>query len=210
MLYSTLVPEILPEVIGCPDTTIERAVRDAAIEFCDTALVYTVDQDPVAVTKGLTEVDLDIPTGARLVQVLRVMLGSYELTRMSREDLFSSGRAWQTDTGRPQAVTFATEASIRLVPIADQSLTEKLYIRFAVTPTRAATSVPDSIAERYYLEIVFGAKATLLLIPGQTWSNPQLAMAHRSAFERGMREARLTSSQDGVANNRRFRIPRAV
>ena len=210
MLYSTLVPEILPEILGCPDTTIERAVRDASIELCENALIYTVDQDPVSVTKGLTEVDLDIPTGTRLVQVLRAMLGQNQMDRMSREDLFASGRPWQTDAGRPVVITYSSETAIRLVPIADQALTEKLYIRFAVAPLRASTSIPDAIAERYYKEISYGAKASLLLIPGQAWSNPQLAMAHRSAFERGMREARLTSSQDSVASMRRFRIPRAV
>jgi len=129
---------------------------------------------------------------------------------MSREDLFASGRAWQTDTGRPLVITYSSETAVRLVPIADQSLTEKLYLRFAVTPLRASTSIPDEIAERFYKEISYGAKANLLMIPAQTWSNPQLAMAHRSAFERGMREARLTNSQDSVASMRRFRIPRAV
>jgi len=210
MLYSTLVPEILPEVLGCPDTTIERAIRDASIELCENALIYTVDQDPVSITKGLTEVDLDIPTGTRLVQVLRAMLGQNQLSRMSREDLFASGRAWQTDTGRPLVITYSSETAIRLVPIADQSLTEKLYLRFAVAPLRASTSIPDAIAERFYKEISYGARSNLLIIPGQPWSNPQLGMAHRSAFERGMREARLTTSQDSVASMRRFRIPRAV
>ena len=210
MLYSDLTSETLPEVPGCPDMTIERAVRDAVIEFCDTTLCYSVDQDPVSVYAGLSEVDLELPSGTRLVQVLRAKLGQNKLDRKSRDDLFSTNVAWQTLTGTPSVITYSSETAVRLVPIASAALTEQLYIRFAVTPTRASTAVADSIGERYFKEFTHGAKASLLQMPGQPWSNPQLSVAYRMQFERDMREAKLTASQDAVSGTKRFRIPRSV
>jgi hypothetical protein len=210
MLYADLVAEALPEVPGCPDITVERAIRDSVIEFCDMTLCYTVDQDPVSVYAGLSEIDLEIPTSTRLVQVLRAMLGTNQLSRFSRDDLFGTGKAWQTEKGRPQAITYASETSVRILPIADQILTEKLYIRFAVTPTRASTSVADAIGERYFKEFLHGAKSMLLQMPQQTWTNPQQAAAYRMQFERDMREAKLTSTQDAISGSKRFRIPRSV
>ena len=210
MLYSDLTTEALPEVPGCPDITIERAIRDAVIEFCDSTLCYTVDQDPVSIYAGLSEVDLELPSGTRLVQFIRGQIGREQLERKSRDDLFATETDWQTMTGRPSVITYASETSVRLVPIADKALTEQLYIRFAVTPTRASTAVADAIGERYFKEFTHGAKAMLLQMPGQPWSNPQLSVVYRMMFERDMREAKLTVSQDSVAGTKRFRIPRSV
>jgi hypothetical protein len=210
MLYSALVTEILPEVLGCPDFTIERAVRDAAVEFCETTLAYTVDQDPTPVIPNVAEVDLDIPRDTRLVQVLRAQIGRVPLERISRDDLFNSGRDWKNDKGRPQAITFETERSVRLVPTPDQRLAEPLFLRFAVAPTMASSSIPDAIGERYFRDLVYGAKAKLLMMAEQPWANPPLANLCRSLFERGMREATLTVSQDGVAATKRVRMRRVV
>ncbi len=210
MLYSDFLPEVLPEVAGCPDITVERAVRDAVIEFCDKALVYTIDQDPVVVSVGLSEIDLEIPTGTRLVQVLRAQIGRVRLDRVTRDDLYNSGRDWKTERGRPLAITYETDRSIRLVPIPDERLSDSLYVRFAVTPTMASTSVPDAIGERYFREIAFGAKSLLFIMPGQPWSNPQLAGACRAVFDRGMRDAMLDAQQDGVAARKQVRIRRVV
>jgi hypothetical protein len=210
MNWSDFVSEVLPDVLGCPDVTIERAVRDSTIEFCDETLCYTVDMDPVTVFANMDVVDLDMPTGARLVQVLRAQIGPRALGRISRDDLFMSGRSWQTDKGMPQAITFDTESSIRLIPAPDQQLSEQLFLRFAVTPSMGSNSIPDAIGNRYFREIVHGAKAALLAIPGQPWFQPQLASAYRSLFDRGIREAKLTVSQDSVAGQKRLRIRRAV
>lgn len=210
MLYSDLVSEVLPDVPGCPDITIERAIRDAAIEFFDASCAYTVDQDGEVVAAGTDVIDLAIPTGTRLVQVLRAQLGQTPLHQMSRDDLFRSGRPWQTDVGRPQLVTFESDRAVRLVPIADQTLAELLYIRFAVAPTRASSSIPDAIGERYFRELVYGAKSIVMLMPGMVWSNQQLGAAYRDLFLRGVREAKLTVAQDMVTAQRHSRIRRVV
>lgn len=210
MLYADLVPEVLPDVLGCPDFAIERAIRDSAVEFFDSSLAYTVEQDPQPVYAGLDVVDLDIPTGTRLVQLLRAQIGRRSLERISRDDLYSSGRNWKTESGLPVAVTFDSETAVRLLPTADQSLSDSLYLRFAVTPKRTSTSIPDELGERYFREIVFGAKAVLMMSPGQVWSNPQLGLDCRAMFERGMREAKLTVAQDGIAGQRQVRIRRVV
>lgn len=210
MLYSALVGEILPDVLGCPDITIERAVRDAAVEFCDRTLVYTVDQEPMVVQAGIAEIDLDIPSGTRLVQVLRAQIGRNRLDRVSREDLYNSGRDWKNEPGRPVAITFETELSVRLVPVPSERLVEPLYIRFAVTPTMASTSLPDAVGERYFKELVNGAKASLLMMPGVPWANAPLGNLCRTLFERGMREATLTASQDAVSATKRVRMSRFI
>jgi hypothetical protein len=210
MLYSALLNEVLPEVPGCPDITVQRAIRDSFVEFCDSTLCYTVDQDPQPIYAGLDVVDLEIPTGTRLVQLLRAQIGAVPLERISRDELYALHKNWKTDRGRPVAITSETDTSVRLLPTADEPISESLYLRFAVTPTRASTSIPDEIGERFYREIVAGAKSMLMLMPGKDWSNQQMGVAQRALFERGIREAKLTYSQDRVASRKQVRLRRVV
>jgi hypothetical protein len=210
MLYSALFAEVLPEVPGCPDITMERAIRDSAIEFFDTTLAYTVDQPSVAVTAGLSVVNLAIPASTRLVQLLRAQIGRRVLERITRDQLMASGVSWQTDTGTPVALTFESDTSIRLLPACDESMTDGLYLRFAVTPTRTSTTIPDALGERYFRELATGAKSRLMLMEGKDWANQQMGIAYRSMYERMMREARLTESQDRIAASKRVRIRRVV
>jgi len=210
MLYTDLNAEILPDVPGCPDLSIARAVRDSAIEFFDTTLAYTVDQDPEPIFAGLDAVDLAIPTGTRLVQFLRAQIGVKPMMQLNRDQLMRAPTKWQTLTGYPEAIVFASETSVRLVPVPDAVTADPLYLRFAVAPTRKSTSIPDDLGERYYREIVAGAKSRLFLMPQRDWSNEKLGMAYRSLYERGMKEARLTESQDRISATRRVNLRRVV
>lgn len=210
MLLADLLPEVLPDVPGCPDFTAERAIRDSAIEFFDSTLTYTVNQDPEPVYAGLDVVDLEIPAQTRLVQVLRAQIGKRRLDRIARDELYHSGREWKTEVGAPVAITMETETSIRLLPIADQATGESLLIQFAVAPTRAATSIPDELGERYFREIAMGAMAQLMLMQGRSWSNLKNGVGYRQMYERAIREAKLTAAQDGVTARRQVRLRRVV
>jgi hypothetical protein len=210
MLYSALTNEILPEVPGCPDISIERAIRDSAIEFFDTTLAYTADQGPVTVTSGVATVVLTIPAETRLVQLLRAQIGDRPLARITRDQLMTVPISWQDDTGDPTALTFNSDTAIRLLPIPNRTMPDPLYLRFAVAPTRISTSIPDAVGERYYREIAAGAKSRLMLMPEKAWSNEKMGVGYRSMYERMMREARLTESQDRISAPKRVRLRRVV
>jgi len=205
--YDALVSEIAPDVPGCPDMAIERAVRDAAIEFFDQTACWRVDQEPVAVSAGTAVVELELPAGTRLVQLLRAKLGSRPLDRKSREDLLDRFGDF-TVKGMPAAVTRESDTEIRLVPVPGLSMADRLQLHFAVTPTRASTSIPDEQGERHWQALVEGARAKLMAMLGQPWAQPKLASVARGAFEKAMREAMLTASQDAVAGTKRMKLRR--
>lgn len=210
MLYSALLNEVLPEVPGCPDVTAERAIRDSAIEFFDATLAYKVDQGPVSLTPNVPTIDLSIPAGTRLVQLLRAQLGRRRLTAITREQLMTSGTAWQTDVGMPTAVVYGTDSSIRLLPIPDRTPEEQLFLHFAVTPSRGSAQVSAALGERYFREIVAGAKSRLMLMLQKDWSNEKMGVAYRNMYERMISEACLTEAQDRIAAQTRVRLRRVA
>jgi len=208
--YTALLNEVLPEVLGCPNITAERAIRDSAIEFFDATLGYKVDQGPISVTLGVETINLSVPADTRLVQVLRAQMGRRPLSRITREQLMTSGTSWQTDTGTPTAVVYGTETSIRLLPIPDQTPTEQLFLQFAVTPSRTSTQIPTPLVERYFREICTGAKSSLMLMMQKDWSNEKMGVAYRNMYERMISEACLTESQDRIAAQARVRLRRVA
>lgn len=210
MLYSSLTSEVLPDVMGCPDVTIERAIRDACIELCAKGSAYVVQLDPIKVVAGVSEIDLELPTATRLVSVIRAQLGSQTLSPRSRDDLDRSSRDWRQESGMPREIAYESSTSIRLVPEPDQTLSSLLYIRVAVAPTKASTSIPDEIGERFYKEICAGAKANLMLMPGMPWTNPVLSQAHRALFDRALKESKVWRSMDSVGAERRVRLTRLI
>jgi len=210
MLYSALTSEVLPDVMGCPDVTIERAIRDACIELCAQGTAYVVQLDQIRVISGVAEIDLELPTATRLVSVIRAQLGYITLSPKSRDDLDRSSRDWRQETGTPREIAYESSTSIRLIPKPDQTLTSYLYIRVAVAPTKASTSIPDEIGERYYKEICAGAKSNLMLMPGMPWTNPALSQAHRALFDRGVRDSKTWRSMESVGAERRVRLARFI
>lgn len=205
MKYDSLVPEVLPDVLGCPDPTIERALRDAAVDLCVRGFVWQVVQGADNLGAGADIIDLEVPSRARLVSVLSVKAGARELTAMTREDLDAVAGDWRTATGL-WGYTWESDTELRLVGVPDAATTN-VWVRFVVAPTLASTEIPDHVAERWYQPIVAGAKSRLMLMNGTSWWNPDLAAVHLSTFMRGMREARLFAAQDGVNAQRSIIAP---
>lgn len=207
MNYSDLVSDVMPEVMGCPEPTIERAIRDSVIDFCERGMAYRVENDPVALPANVSEVDLEIPTRTRLVRVLKVRHGSKPLDPRTRDDLDADGD-WTDIKGAPTHYTFVSETAIRVVPYPNQSTTDKLHIRFAVAPTRASVAFPDEIGEKYYEIICAGAKARLMRMPSQAWSNTNMAAAYTQIFEKGVNKAKLEANNDKIRAERQVRMRR--
>jgi hypothetical protein len=74
----------------------------------------------------------------------------------------------------------------------------------------ASSSIPDEIGERFYKEICAGAKAQLMLMPGMSWTNPQLAQANRVLFDRSIRDSKMWRSRDSVSADRQVRLTRLI
>jgi len=87
MKYSDLNVHIRPEVQGCPDFIIERAVRDAAIDFCRRTDVYIPEPEFVIVIGGVNEYSVTIPTGTELNHIIDIFDNHRALQPISYNEL---------------------------------------------------------------------------------------------------------------------------
>jgi hypothetical protein len=66
-----------------------------------------------------------------------------------------------------------------------------LRLLCALKPTRASTSFPTLLYERYVETIAHGAKARVMLIPKKPYSDPAMGAYHQQMFNGLVAEARI-------------------
>jgi len=184
-LLSSFTPRIAYRVDGCPDITIEQAVLDSCIDFCERTHIIRQTLDPVTTVVGVKEVELDLPPGTRLANIIKVWVDDREIEATSEEEVgtplahVDSVPGVESTNSVPAWYIESTPGSIRLFPGPDKAYT--VTVRAALKPSRAATSVDDILFENWMNAIVEGALARLYLMP-EVWANPGLAAASAKAF----------------------------
>ncbi|MGB8517937.1 MAG: beta-propeller fold lactonase family protein, partial [Gallionella sp.] len=74
------------------------------------------------------------------------------------------------------------------------SLGGTLNIMASLVPLQSDTCIDASLAERHWDTIIHGAKARLMAIQGKPWTDPNLALFHRTEFDKGVSLATMTAA----------------
>jgi hypothetical protein len=201
MTLDGFLPYVLPEVIGCPDPTARAAVLSAAAEFCRQTRAWSEIQDPVPLVNNVQDYDLDMPPQSYALTVISIHIGSRKLTPVSMDQLSYSLPNWQTAIApEPNFYNSAVErGSVRVYPIPTEVVTPfGMAMRVAYVPLLSATTLPDFLGQRYLEVIASGAKARLMVVPGQVFSNPNLGAYYQQKFDDAIVNARIEEAMDRV------------
>lgn len=85
-----------------------------------------------------------------------------------------------------------SEYYLNLYPTPDAVVPVKVLA--AVRPMRSATSLDDDLYHRWFDAIVYGAASRLMAIPGQSFSDPQLAVMYTARAISAANKARIEGS----------------
>lgn len=155
------------------------AIRQAAIEFCERTRFWRYE-DEFAITS--TDIDgLTAPSGSVIYDIDAVWFNGRKLTpkttgQLVLEPTWRSGATAQTST--PKYVTQTEPNTIQIVPFQTGQLKFALFLK----PSQDATEVPDFLVDQHRETIAHGALARILLIPNQSFTNPDMAAAFGMAF----------------------------
>lgn len=196
------IPNILPSVIGCPDFSMRSAVIESAIELCTKASAWTETMDLVLLRQGSHSYEIDLPKDARVLLVKNVWASKGELTSKTMTEIAGLIPDWQTAQGEPRYFNQLNWEEFRVYPIPNSS-NAALTVRASLAPLRTSTTLPTSFVDRYFQGIVAGAIARLAIVPGQAWSNPQLAAYYKTEFNTACGEAKVEIFHDRVAGSMR-------
>lgn len=185
--WSAFAPWVKPLVPGCPDPMVERALCDAAIEFCETTQAF-VERGKLSLKAGRATYEVASDEGSPGM-VLGVTIGSEPLAPVYLEALTNRyGEEWKDHTGTPRYYLADSEDLLRVYPTPDADATGTLTM--ATRPNRADTSWDDRLFERYGEVIADGALGRLLNQTSAPWAEPNAALQRRQKFMQGMNKVR--------------------
>lgn len=207
MTPTDLLPYILPEVPGAPDALVKQAIMRTANDFCIETGVWSEIQDPIPVTDNVNEYDVYAPRGAKVATIKSIWMVNRELVPVTMERLQELIPNWQEAKGsEPAYYNSATDyRTVRIYPIPLGSNGAKITIRAVYTPDQFGTTLPDFLVDKWLDELLAGAKARLMIMPGKAWTNPELAVMNQAMFTEGMVRAKVFIAHDKVAGSVRVR-----
>jgi hypothetical protein len=180
----TLAPSIKVYAPGVADPTMFFGIRQAAIEFCERTRLWRYEDD-FTVTADDGEV-ISAPNGAEIHEVEAVFFNGQELDPKATSWLDDHMRGWRTGelTGLPKYYTQTEPDTIRLAPQEAGQVNVSVWLK----PSQDADELPDWIVDQHREAIAHGALARILLIPNQSFTNPELGAAFAASFGRRLDE----------------------
>jgi hypothetical protein len=183
MKYADFSQFIRPEVQGCPDYMIERAVRDSAVDFCTRTDVYVAEPEFVTIVQNVNEYDLSIDEGSELNHILDIFDNTTKLKPVSYSVLLGA-LGNESTTGTPQYYAQRDNTQFYLAPI--PSTSSSYRVLYSLKPSSTSTSIPDTIGKEYREAISHGALFRLQMMAGQPFGNLSLAGTNRDLFEKSI------------------------
>lgn len=175
--FDDFLPMLNAVATGCPRPTAVNAVRQAAITFCERTRSWYVDDDFDIRQNELGYVC--VYPQSELFEIESVLFDGHELMPASREYLDRQLTGWHDATGAPSWFTQTRYDTIKVVP----SSAGRVHVRAYLRPAEDAEALPDYLSFKHRRTLVDGALEQLLLLPGQSFTNPNLATYHARRFQ---------------------------
>lgn len=167
-----LLYHVLPFAPECPEPTAIHHLREAARTFCRRTRAWREQYAGTATSP----VVLVVPDGAQLFEIEDAWFNDCRLERRPVRDLLD----YPSDTaGNPNWVAEAGPASIQLFPFEAGPLRVSMFLE----PSPLTDELPDFLVDEHGRTLADGALSDLLMLPNQSWSNPQLAGGFGTRFE---------------------------
>lgn len=167
-------PLVRPHVLTCPPPTMERAILDAAIEFCSRTFCWRdLDMYPLEGGGcGVRTVKLLLPCSGILHRIENVWADNdRKLRPVQFNELAHEGAGVYAQTDNDQKIV-----------VLDTPDTCNVTISAFLKPSPHAERLPDVLHGEFREPIMHGALARLMVVPGVPWGDPQLAGYHKAEF----------------------------
>lgn len=183
--WDAFTPRLFAEMPRLSSFMAEDAVRDAVIEFCRKTRV--LKQDHADIDSVANQASYSWAPGANLkvVRAEEIWYDARKLTAATAEDVSQiyGEKDWRDERGTPLYYLQEALESFILVPCPDSGITGAIKAKVSVRPSETAVSIDDALYDKYFEEILHGAKSRLFALSAQNWFNPDKAKYHRAEFD---------------------------
>jgi len=184
--FLSLESKLAPSVPGCPRPTIEQYVRDAAIEVCEKTLVWRYEQPLIRLTPGVYEYEYETPENSDIVGVIHATVNGEKITPLTQEQVHAQYPDWpSTETAKrsdPRNLSQLDPDHFVVVPVPDATKTYDVKMFVALKPSITSRGMDQTPFDECEQLIIHGALQHLLVLPGKSWADRELATYHAKQF----------------------------
>lgn len=183
---TALLPQVMPQVTGCPIPVAAHALRQAAIEFCERTRAW---REVTTVSVTTNDGIIGAPAYATIHAIEYAQIGHTRLEPMAHVDVDNANLGL---SGPPSHITQVSDNRLRLVPFAPCDLIVSAFLKprqgtayVAVVgglPVDSYDVIPEFLYQSHGDVIAQGGLSRLLMRMGAKWANPQLAAYFRGEF----------------------------
>ncbi len=174
-------PDVLPQVLGCPEPAVDRALLRSAQEFFEKTRAWRVQMDPITTIENTQQYDMNLPQYTILERLEAATLNGQDIGVDTMLDTTTADIA-RNNAGCKRVIA-NSNTSVLLLPA--QAADLPLVIVGDVRPSDKAldTGISDnSMASDYSEAIARGALYRLLSQSDQPWTNMNKASIERAEF----------------------------
>lgn len=183
------IDDFLPVVIRfaptCPEPILVQALRSAAIDICRAGRAWS-DTITQALDGTAATTAINAPPHAAVISIASARFDGTLLKHVTLRWLDERFPSWRAGSAGPSRfLSQDVLDAVTLYPIA----AGRLDLNVSLKPSIDAAAVPAFLSTHHRDAMAWGAAATVMLMPGQSYSNPQLGPYY---------EARFASHLDGL------------
>lgn len=167
-----LLPQVMPYAPGCSEPMAVAHLRDAAVRLCERTRCWRFVHE-VKTTGGEREI-LCVPAFASLFEIEWARFDGEEL-----EAFIPDGYSPDPESGLPRYITQIAPNMVSISPHGVGTLAMSMFLK----PAPGADILPAFMMDQFARALGDGALSTLLLLPNQPFSSPQMAMAFEAKFQ---------------------------
>jgi len=181
MTWDDFMPFVLPYAPGCPDSTAEHHLRQAAIEFCKFTNVWQSTLAPNTADGVASEFGLNLPDDSAVNKLLNVTLTRVGFAAIYPTVVTTANGERLITEGSLVPIAFMTELdglAVWPAPASTSSVAPKVSLR----PSQLSATFPAHLSERFAPAISGGALSTILAMDKQEWTDKTSAGIKAAEF----------------------------
>ena len=186
--YTQWLPAVQIHVPECPTPMITEAVRSTCIRFCGESRYLREELDPFNTVATDDEYELTPPADSAIAEILSLRINGRLLDPTTVDALEAETVDWKDLSGYPSRYFQRSRSVIVVNPVPDAAYVSRAVV--AIKPSQASSGVDGRVFEEWKDAIASGTLAYLMAMPGQAWSNPELAGYHGGLFSSAVARAR--------------------
>lgn len=196
-LWADFVPAITLELPGCPQFTMENAIKRAAIRIYRNTRAWRVDDVTIvaATVVGQRDYTVTNPADTLLVGLPAIYANGDEIDELPEQEI---GDNLPTDTDSTWRVGVKDSVTVQVVPAPDAAGVA-IVATVAYMPADTATGIDEQLFIKHHEAIEYLAMHLLMRQTGKSWSNPREAEENRL---RANREISRISTMAGPMRRR--------